>query len=726
MRIVRLLLVAAVPLGVLGVFFVLPVVAMVSLGFRPDGTFDPVGVLEVLGRPRVHRVLWFTLWSATVGTLVSLALGLPAAHVLYRRRLLGGKVLRAALLAPFVLPTVVVGVAFRQLIGESGPLGFLGFDGAAVAIIAGLVFFNASVVIRVVGGAWESLDPRPAEAAAALGATPAQVLRTVTLPALRPAVVSAATVVFLFCATSFGVVLTLGGLRYSSIETEIYLLTTQLLDLQAAAALSVLQLVVVTGLLLGAARARRTADPSVARVVARPRRLSRGDSPALVATTLLALLVAGPIVALVVGSLRTDGVWSLANYRALGSTGERQALTVPVTEALTTSLRTAVDATWMSLLLGLTVAVIATRRSRSTAERRVRTPDRRRLHAAPRRLGRDPGLRVPDHPRRAAARPARLAPARADRPGAGGPAAGGPHPRPGARRRRPPAPRGRRDPRRVALAGVDDGRPAGRRPPAARRRRLRVRGLAGGVRGDLVPGARRAPDAARGDLRADQPPWPDELRHGPGGVGRARRDDRRRDAAGGAAARAGRDLLMLSLRDVAVSYDGAPAVVDVDLELPDGQVLAVLGPSGCGKSTLLRAVAGLEPLAAGTVSWDGADLAGVPTHKRGFALLFQDGQLFGHLTVARNVGYALRLRRAPDTESRVAELLELVGLAGYGDRLPATLSAASASGSRWPGRWPPIRACCCWTSRSRPSTPVCGSGSRPTCATSCGRPAPPP
>ena len=131
---------------------------------------------------------------------------------------------------------------------------------------------------------------------------------------------------------------------------------------------------------------------------------------------------------------------------------------------------------------------------------------------------------------------------------------------------------------------------------------------------------------------------------------------------------------MLSLRDVAVSYDGVPAVVDVDLELPDGQVLAVLGPSGCGKSTLLRAVAGLEPLAAGTVSWDGADLAGVPTHKRGFALLFQDGQLFGHLTVARNVGYALRLRRAPDTASRVAELLELVGLAGYGDRLPATLS----------------------------------------------------
>ena len=132
--------------------------------------------------------------------------------------------------------------------------------------------------------------------------------------------------------------------------------------------------------------------------------------------------------------------------------------------------------------------------------------------------------------------------------------------------------------------------------------------------------------------------------------------------------------MTLDLRDVSVAYDGVPVVSDVDLTLADGQVLAVLGPSGSGKSTLLRAVAGLEPLAAGSVSWDGADLAGVPTHKRGFALLFQDGQLFPQLTVARNVGYAPRLRRSPGAAARVAELLELVGLAGYGDRLPATLS----------------------------------------------------
>jgi len=134
-------------------------------------------------------------------------------------------------------------------------------------------------------------------------------------------------------------------------------------------------------------------------------------------------------------------------------------------------------------------------------------------------------------------------------------------------------------------------------------------------------------------------------------------------------------MTALSVRGLSVSYDGTPAVVDADLDVGDGRVLAVLGPSGCGKSTLLRAIAGLEA-ATGQLSWHDVDVSATPTHRRGFALMFQDGQLFPQLSVARNVAYPLRIRRTPRTATqvRVAELLELVGLSGFDDRLPTTLS----------------------------------------------------
>ena len=186
---------------------------------------------------------------------------------------------------------------------------------------------------------------------------------------------------------------------------------------------------------------------------------------------------------------------------------------------------------------------------------------------------------------------------------------------------------------------------------------------------------------------------------------------------------------MLSLENVSVAYDGVPAVVDVSLDLPDGEVLAVLGPSGCGKSTLLRAVAGLEPPTAGRIRWDGADLAGVPTHKRGFALMFQDGQLFDHLTVARNVGYALRLRgvrRPPRSPGGSRSCSPWSAWRGTTTGCPATLSGGrAAAGRAGPLAGRSSRGCCCSTSRSPRSTPGCGSGWPATCARSCAPPAPP-
>ncbi len=362
---------AVVPVAVLAVFFVLPVGAMLQRGVWPDGSFDPGAVLDVLARPRTGRVLWFTVWTSTVATVCAVLLGVPAAYVLHRLRFPGRGLLRAAMLVPFVLPTVVVGLAVRELISSSGPLGALDLDGSPAAIVLGLVFFNVAVVIRTVGVAWEGLDRRPAEAASALGASPAQVFRTVTLPALRPAIVSAASVVFLFCATAFGVVLVLGGVRYSSVETEIYLLTADLLDLPAAAALSLVQMLAVAVLLVVVGRLRRVPDPTVRRVLAAPVRPRARDLPAIGVTALALVLVALPVLTLLLGSVRRDGAWSLVHYRALSGTADG-VVQVPVVDALTASLRIAADATWMSLTLGLVVAFLVTRRVRTRAGRRAR------------------------------------------------------------------------------------------------------------------------------------------------------------------------------------------------------------------------------------------------------------------------------------------------------------------------------------------------------------------
>ncbi|WP_407320253.1 ABC transporter ATP-binding protein [Isoptericola halotolerans] len=138
----------------------------------------------------------------------------------------------------------------------------------------------------------------------------------------------------------------------------------------------------------------------------------------------------------------------------------------------------------------------------------------------------------------------------------------------------------------------------------------------------------------------------------------------------------------LTVRDVVVRYGqrrgdaGTTAVDGVSLDVAVGEVLALLGPSGCGKSSLLRAVAGLEPLTAGNVAFDGQNLAGVPVHRRGFGLLFQDGQLFPHRDVEGNVGYGLQMQGMARSErrERVTGLLEDVGLAGYGHRAVSTLS----------------------------------------------------
>jgi thiamine transport system permease protein len=230
------------PLSFLIVAFFYPLSRILALTFDPR-TLTPQNIL------RASDVLRFTFYQATLSTLLTLLLGLPAAYLFARYDFRGKSLLRALTAVPFMLPTVVVAAGFSALLGPRGllstffPLSSFNFIGTLTAILIAHVFYNTTIIIRVVGNALSSLDPKLEAAARSLGADSSRVWWNVTFPLLRPALLSSSLLVFLFDFTSFGVVLLLGGSQFATLEVEIYLRVLRLPNLPLAALLSVIQLI---------------------------------------------------------------------------------------------------------------------------------------------------------------------------------------------------------------------------------------------------------------------------------------------------------------------------------------------------------------------------------------------------------------------------------------------------------------------------------------------------
>lgn len=361
-------LIAGLPAAFLAVFFIWPVTAMLGRGFFEAGTFDLSVLREVVGNARTWKILWQTVWMALAGTFISVVLGVPAAYVLYRCDFPGRLVLRSIVTVPFVLPTVVVGVAFRALL--NGPYAFLGLDGTVAAVVLAMVFFNLSVVVRTVGGLWAGLDPRATEAAQTLGASPVRVWWTVTFPALGPAIAAAASIVFLFCSTAYGIVQTLGRPGYGTLETEIWVQTTTYLDLRTGAILSLFQLIIVVLAVAVSRKLTAASETALTFNAGGIHRIRRGDLPAFFLTIVVAaLLILAPLLALVGRSFRQDGHWTLENYWLLASAGEGFSGGTSPLEAVGNSLKIAVWATVISLVVGLALAVVLSRPVRSKAKK---------------------------------------------------------------------------------------------------------------------------------------------------------------------------------------------------------------------------------------------------------------------------------------------------------------------------------------------------------------------
>jgi thiamine transport system permease protein len=350
---VRSRLAVALPLAFFAYFFAYPVGRILYRGLAGGATIEGFG-----------GVLWFTAWQAAASTVLTVIVALPAAFVVSRFEFRGKALFRAGVTVPFMLPTLVVATAFLALFGPGGSTG-IRLDGTATIIIAAHVFFNYAVVVRVVGGLWQHLDPSLVDAARALGHKPLQAFRRVTLPLIAPALAAASSIVFLFSFTSFGVVLLLGGPRLATIEVEIYRQTTAFVDLGAAATLALVQLVAVVSILFAYSRYQERTAHRLRLVpgafAARPARTA--GERWLIRGTLVsaAALLGGPLVVLVIRSLRPGGEWSLSGYAAL--LDRPRGLAVTPAEAIVNSLGFAGVTVVIAVVVGMAAAsVIASRR----------------------------------------------------------------------------------------------------------------------------------------------------------------------------------------------------------------------------------------------------------------------------------------------------------------------------------------------------------------------------
>jgi len=307
---------------------------------------------QIFSSTRTLKIVWFTFWQAGVSTLLTLLCALPCAFVFSHYAFKGKKLIKTLSSIPFVLPAIVVATAFQACFGET--------DSPLILILLAHVFYNFSVMLRIITGFWSSLQGSIKEAAMALGANPLQVFLHVTLPLLKPAILAASTLVFIFCFSSFGIILILGGPYYSTIETEIYRQAAHIFNLPLASFLSLIQIVFTFFLMwiytLFTKKAAKFVPDAEKANLKKPDRLL--DKIVITATIIFIVsLCVLPLLALVVKSLTYNGEVSLIFYWALFENQTDSIFYIPPFHAIKFSLFFAGAALIIALVTGLCAAL---------------------------------------------------------------------------------------------------------------------------------------------------------------------------------------------------------------------------------------------------------------------------------------------------------------------------------------------------------------------------------
>ena len=362
-------LILFMPLVFLALFFFYPLLKILLLGLAPEGKLDLSPFLTLVSDSYFVRLLLFTTFQALLSTLLTLLAGMPAAYVFARYDFPGKSILRALTTIPFVLPTMVVAAAFAALLGPEGYLnaGLMAIFGGEsppvrlnhtlALVLLAHVFYNSAIIVRLVGGFWSNLDPRIEEAARVLGAGRWRAFREITLPILAPSIIAACLLVFLFCFTSFGVVLVLGGPRMATVEVEIYYQAVPLFNLSLAAALTVVQLGFTFAVMVLYTRIQaRAAVPLDYRPTqATQRRPATWQARLVVWASVggLLLLLLAPLLALVERSFTLEGTPTWRYYQALFTNPTQSFFYVPPAEAIRNSLLVATATVILAAAIGL-------------------------------------------------------------------------------------------------------------------------------------------------------------------------------------------------------------------------------------------------------------------------------------------------------------------------------------------------------------------------------------
>jgi thiamine transport system permease protein len=369
-------------------FFFFPLFSILVEGLTDEGGRFTLGHLgAVVTDAYSLRVIGFTVQQATLSTLASILLGLPGAYILARFDFRGKSLIKALTTVPFVLPSIIVVLGFVIFFGNNG---FLNRAIMAVtkiddpplkilysmrAIILAHTFYNFPICIRLVSSIWSRINPNLERAAQSLGARGFRLFTRITLPQLFPGILAAAALIFIFCFTSFAIILVLGGgPKYTTIEVAIYQLAKVNLDLKAGCAFAVIESILSIGFMWGYIKLQQRV--SFAEGLGREQEktpffsLIKGPWGILAVLYLIVtfLIIVAPMLAAVGNSFLRRWGWagntslSLSWYKKLFFETETSAFTVSYLTAIKNSLFFGLMTVLFSLPLGTLIAYVTTRR----------------------------------------------------------------------------------------------------------------------------------------------------------------------------------------------------------------------------------------------------------------------------------------------------------------------------------------------------------------------------